>query len=340
MLLKKIARWFVKDLAIDLGTANTLVAMQEQGVVLQEPSVVSFHHASHALLAAGSEAKRMLGRTPESVDVIRPLRGGVIADFEATSTMLQHFITKVRGRQHLIRPKLIVGVPAGITQVERRAVQESGELIGARAVHLVDETMAAAIGIGLPVMEPQGSLILDIGGGTTEVAVIAIGGVVYSRSVRVAGDAMDEAIMRYIKNKYNLFIGERSAEDIKLAMGTALPDCCPRSLPVRGQDSVTSLPKLITLTSLEVWEALQESIQVIVQTVKAALERTPPELLSDIIDRGLLMTGGGAQLPGLDTVLREATGLPVAVVDKPMLSVVRGTHCLLRNQALLERVEI
>jgi len=318
LLIKKLSGLLSKDLAIDLGTANTLVALRGRGVVIREPSVVSLVKGSDRVLAVGDEAKRMLGRAPGTIEVIRPLRSGVIADFECTMAMLRYFITKVHRRQRLVRPRIIIGVPSGITQVEKRAVRESGELVGARAVYLIEEPMAAAIGAGLPISEPTGNMILDIGGGTTEVAIISLAGVVYSRSVRIAGDAMDEAIVAYVKRKYNLLIGERTGENIKIALGTAVPEPLPRTMLVRGRDMLTGLPKTVQMSSLEVYDALAESVQTIVDTVQATLERTPPELVADIIDQGLVMAGGGALLPGLDILLREERGLPVRVAEEPL----------------------
>ena len=340
MLIKKLSSLLSKDLAIDLGTANTLVALRGQGVVIREPSVVSLVKGSDRVLAVGDEAKRMLGRAPGTIEVIRPLRSGVIADFECTMAMLRYFITKVHRRQRLVRPRIIIGVPSGITQVEKRAVRESGELVGARAVYLVEEPMAAAIGAGLPISEPVGNMILDIGGGTTEVAVISLAGVVYSRSVRIAGDAMDDAIVAYVKRKYNLLIGERTGEIIKITLGTAMPESSPRTMPVRGRDMLTGLPKTVQITSLEVYDAMAESIQAIVDTVQAALERTPPELVSDIIDQGIVMAGGGALLPDLDVLLREETGLPVAVAEDPLLCVVHGVSHVLDDMDLLEKISV
>jgi rod shape-determining protein MreB len=338
LLIKKLSSLLSKDLAIDLGTANTLVALRGQGVVIREPSVVSLVKGSDRVLAVGDEAKRMLGRAPGTIEVIRPLRSGVIADFECTMAMLRYFITKVHRRQRLVRPRIIIGVPSGITQVEKRAVRESGELVGARAVYLIEEPMAAAIGAGLPISEPVGNMILDIGGGTTEVAVISLAGVVYSRSVRIAGDAMDDAIVAYVKRKYNLLIGERTGEIIKITLGTAMPESSPRAMPVRGRDMLTGLPKTIQITSPEVYDAMAESIQAIVDTVQAALERTPPELVADIIDQGIVMAGGGALLPGLDVLLREETGLPVAVAEEPLLCVVHGVSHVLDDIDLLEKI--
>lgn len=340
MLALQLGNWFFKDLAIDLGTANTLIALRGKGIVLCEPSYISVHTKTRHPVAIGRAAKRMLGRTPDTIEVVRPLHGGVIADFETTMTMLHSFITAVHHRQYLVRPRMIVGVPSGITQVERRAVRETGELIGARAVYLVDETLAAALGVGVSMAEPDGSMILDIGGGTTEATVISLGGVVYSRSVRMAGDAMDEAIVQHVKHKHNMLIGTYTGEMVKLALGSALLERAPRSMPVRGQDMLSGLPKIVVLTSAEVYEALQESLRVIVETIMATLERTPPELSADIIDRGIIMTGGGALLPDLDRRLRAATGLPVTVADAPLFSVVRGVHRLLADLHLLERVAL
>jgi len=340
LFIKKLSSLLSKDLAIDLGTANTLVALRGRGVVIREPSVVSLVKGSERVLAVGDEAKRMLGRAPGTIEVIRPLRGGVIADFECAMAMLRYFITKVHRRQRLVRPRIVIGVPSGITQVEKRAVRESGELAGARAVYLIEEPMAAAIGAGLPITEPTGNMILDIGGGTTEVAVISLAGVVYSRSVRIAGDAMDEAIVAYVKRKYNLLIGERTGENIKITLGTAIPESAPRTALVRGRDMLTGLPKTIQMTSLEIYDALAESVQTIVDTVQAALERTPPELVADIIDQGIFMAGGGALLPGLDTLLREETGLPATVAEEPLVSVVQGVSQVLEDIDLLEKISV
>jgi rod shape-determining protein MreB len=282
----------------------------------------------------------MLGKAPGTIEVIRPLRNGVIADFESTMAMLRYFITKVHRRQRLVRPRLLIGVPSGITQVEKRAVRETGELVGARAVYLIEEPMAAAIGAGLPIAEPTGNMILDIGGGTTEVAVISLAGIVYSRSVRMAGDSMDEAIVAYVKRKYSLIIGERTGENIKITLGTAIPERTVRTMPVHGQDMLTGLPKTIEITSTEVYDALAESVHTIVNTVHAALERTPPELVADIIDHGIVLAGGGALLRGLHILLREETGLPITVAEEPLLSVVNGVSSLLDNIDLLAKVSV
>jgi rod shape-determining protein MreB len=338
LLLKRISGLLSSDLAIDLGTANTLVAQRGRGVILREPSVVSLQRGTNRVMAIGTEAKRMLGRAPDNIEVIRPLRGGVIADFECTMAMLRYFIMKAHRRQRLVRPRVIVGVPSGITQVEKRAVRESGELAGARAVYLVEEPMAAAIGAGMPVEEPSGNMIIDIGGGTTEVAVISLAGVVYSRSVRIAGDAMDDAIVSYMKRKHNILIGERTGENIKIEIGTVLPAKPPRTALVTGRDLLTGLPKSVELSDAEVCDALIEPVRAIVETVQVALERTPPELAADLIDRGIVMAGGGALLHGLDTLLREETGLPIIVAEEPLLSVVYGVHRLLDNIDLLEKI--
>ena len=338
--MKSISGFFSNDLAIDLGTANTLVALRGKGVLLHEPSVVSIHKGTNRVLAIGTEAKRMLGRAPGNIEVIRPLRGGVIADFECTMAMLRYFITKVHNRKRLVRPRIIIGVPSGITQVEKRAVRESGELAGARAVYLIEEPMAAAIGAGMPITEPVGNMILDIGGGTTEVAVISMAGVVYSRSVRVAGDVIDEAIVSYVKRKYNLYIGERTGENIKIAIGTVMPSNPPRTTLVTGRDLLSGLPKTVEITEEEVYDAILEPVRIIVETVQVALERTPPELAADMIDHGIVMAGGGALLRGLGVLLREETGLPVTVAEEPLLSVVRGVSSLLEDIDLLAKISL
>ena len=338
--MKSISGFFSNDLAIDLGTANTLVALRGKGVLLHEPSVVSIHKGTNRVLAIGTEAKRMLGRAPGNIEVIRPLRGGVIADFECTMAMLRYFITKVHNRKRLVRPRIIIGVPSGITQVEKRAVRESGELAGARAVYLIEEPMAAAIGAGMPITEPVGNMILDIGGGTTEVAVISMAGVVYSRSVRVAGDVIDEAIVSYVKRKYNLYIGERTGENIKIAIGTVMPSNPPRTTLVTGRDLLSGLPKTVEITEEEVYDAILEPVRIIVETVQVALERTPPELAADMIDHGIVMAGGGALLQGLDVLLREETGLPVTAAEEPLLSVVRGVSSLLEDIDLLAKISL
>ncbi|MBU0465320.1 MAG: rod shape-determining protein [Proteobacteria bacterium] len=320
---------FSNDLAIDLGTANTLVYVKGKGIVLSEPSVVAVRtdaKGKSRVLAVGAEAKRMLGRTPGNIVAIRPMRDGVIADFEVTEAMLKHFIRKVHNnRKTLVRPRIVIAVPSGITQVEKRAVRESAESAGAREVFLIEEPMAAAIGAGLPITEPTCSMVVDIGGGTTEVAVISLAGAVYTTSLRVAGDKMDAAISQHIKRKYNLLIGERTAEIIKTTIGNAYPDLENiETIEVKGRDLVTGIPKILTIDSEEVRVAISEQIDAIVETVRIALEQTPPELAADIVDNGIVLTGGGALLKNLDKLLREKTGLPIVVADDPLTTVALG----------------
>jgi len=329
------------DLAIDLGTASTLVYVKGKGIVANEPSVVAIRKdvGGKKILAVGNEAKKMLGRTPANIIAIRPMKDGVIADFAVTEAMLKHFIQKVHHRKRLIRPRIIVSVPSGITPVEKRAVRESAELAGAREIYLIEEPMAAAIGAGLPVSEPVGSMIVDIGGGTTEVAVISLSGIVYSQSVRTAGDKMDEAIVQYVKRKYNLLIGERTAELIKITIGTAYQDDAEiKTVDVKGRDMVTGIPKTMEISSEEVMEAIAEPVNTIVEAVKIALERTPPELASDIVDRGIVLAGGGALLRNLDKLLREETGLPIIVAESPLTAVVMGSGMALDELDLLKDV--
>jgi rod shape-determining protein MreB len=331
--LKRILGWFSNDLAIDLGTANTLVYAKGKGIVVSEPSVVAVlkdGRGPDKVRAVGKAAKEMLGRTPGNIVAIRPMKDGVIADFEVTEAMLRYFIERVHNRSsNLVRPRIVIAVPSGITSVEQRAVRESALSAGAREVFLIEEPMAAAIGAGLPVTEPSGNMIVDIGGGTTEVAVISLSGIVYSNSTRVGGDKMDEAIINYVKRKYNLLIGERTAELIKITIGTAYPSADVRSMEVKGRDLVGGVPKTLEIKSDEVLEALQEPINAIVEGVKLALERTPPELAADIVDKGIVMTGGGALLANLDILLREATGLPVMLAEDPLTAVAIGVgRCL------------
>jgi rod shape-determining protein MreB len=331
--LKRILGWFSNDLAIDLGTANTLVYAKGKGIVVSEPSVVAVlkdGHGPDKVRAVGKAAKEMLGRTPGNIVAIRPMKDGVIADFEVTEAMLRYFIQRVHNRSAtLVRPRIVIAVPSGITSVEQRAVRESAISAGAREVFLIEEPMAAAIGAGLPVTEPSGNMIVDIGGGTTEVAVISLSGIVYSNSTRVGGDKMDEAIINYVKRKYNLLIGERTAELIKVSIGTAYPTGEVRSMEVKGRDLVGGVPKTLEIKSDEVLEALQEPINAIVEAVKVALERTPPELAADIVDKGIVMTGGGSLLANLDILLREATGLPVMLAEDPLTAVANGVgRCL------------
>ncbi|MBG0773737.1 MAG: rod shape-determining protein [Desulfovibrio alaskensis] len=334
---------FSNDLAIDLGTANTCVYVKGQGIVLREPSVVAVkkdNRGGNVVLAVGHDAKRMLGRTPGNIQAIRPMKDGVIADFEITEAMLRHFISKVHNSRRLVRPRIIICVPTGITQVEKRAVKESAQSAGAREVYLIEEPMAAAIGANLPIQEPTSNMVVDIGGGTTEVAVISLSGVVYSRSVRVGGDKMDEAIMTHVKRKYNMLIGESTSEEIKIKTGSAYPMDPEQQLEVKGRDLVTGIPQNITITSEEVRKAISEQVDSIVQAVRVALEQTPPELAADIVDRGIVLTGGGALLKGLDQLLREETSLPITVVDDPLSTVVVGTGKALDNLDILKEVAI
>ena len=343
MILDPILGWFSSDLAIDLGTANTLVYVKGKGIVLSEPSVVAVRkdgRGTNKVLAVGKEAKMMLGRTPGNIVAIRPMKDGVIADFEITETMLRHFIRKVHNRRSLIRPRIIVCVPSGITQVEKRAVRESAESAGAREVFLIEEPMAAAIGAGLPITEPTSNMVLDIGGGTTEVAVISLAGIVYSKSVRVGGDKMDEAILQQIKRKYNLLIGERTAELIKTTIGNAFAGGQADKMQIKGRDLVSGIPKIIEIDSDEVREAITEQIETILETVKMALEQTPPELAADIVDRGIVLTGGGALLKNLDMLLREETGLPITITEDPLSTVVLGSGKALDSLDILREIMI
>jgi rod shape-determining protein MreB len=342
MLLNWVSRMFARDLAIDLGTANTLVFVQGEGIVLDEPSIVAIRVADQSVVAVGREAKEMLGRTPGNVATIRPLKNGVIADLDVAQKMLEYFITKTAGRYRTrLRPRIVIGVPSGITQVEKRAVRDSAMQAGAREVYLIEEPTAAAIGAGLPIQEPGGNMIVTIGGGTTEVAVLSLAGVVYCESVRMAGDEMDEAIVQYVKKHYNLLIGERRAEAIKIAIGSAIKsDGERRTVEVKGRDLIDGIPKTIVVGEEEIREALSESVATIVETVRVCLERTPPELAADIIDKGIVMTGGGALLRGLDELLRRETGLPVSVADNPLSCVALGTGKVLDEMELLRKVAI
>ena len=328
---------FSNDIGIDLGTANTLVFVKDQGIVLREPSVVAVRAGTSQVLAVGDEAKRMLGRTPGNIVAVRPLKDGVIADFEMTESMLRHFITKVNTRKW-VRPRVVIAVPSGITEVEKRAVKESAAHAGAREVYLIEEPMAAAIGVGLPVQDAAGNMIIDIGGGTTEVALISLSGIVFSRSVRVAGDELDEAIAGYMKRAYNLMIGERTAEEIKIKIGSAYPMEKEAAMEVKGRDLVAGLPKTLTITSQEVREAMLEPISTIVESVRVTLERCPPELSADLVDRGLVLAGGGALLRGLDKLLQEETGLPVHIAEDPLSAVAEGTGRALSEIKFLRQV--
>jgi rod shape-determining protein MreB len=329
---------FSNDLAIDLGTANTLIYVKGKGIVLSEPSVVAIKKGTNQVLKVGREAKEMLGRTPGGIVAIRPLKDGVIADFDVTEQMIRAFILKSHNRKALVRPRVIVGVPSGITQVEKRAIRDSADQAGAREVYLIEEPMAAAIGAGLPVQEPTGSMIVDIGGGTTEVAVISLSGIVYSQSVRIAGDEMDEAITQYLKRKYNLLIGERTAENIKIQIGSAYPFDEPRKMDIKGRDLVEGIPKTLAISDSDIREALHDPVFSIVDAVKTALERTPPELSADIAENGIVLAGGGALLHGLDTLISLETHLKVRVADDPLSCVVLGTGKVLDELDLLKTV--
>jgi rod shape-determining protein MreB len=349
-LFDAILGMFSNDLAIDLGTANTLVYLKGKGVVVSEPSVVAVQKDSvgqKKVLAVGTDAKNMLGRTPGSIVAIRPMKDGVIADFDITEEMLRYFIRKIHNRKALVRPRIVICVPSGITQVEKRAVKESAESAGAREVYLIEEPMAAAIGAGLPITEASGNMIVDIGGGTTEVAVISLAGIVYAKSVRVGGDKMDEALAQHLKRKYNLLIGERTAEEIKIQIGSAHPDSVSKAagseentMEVKGRDLVSGIPKTLEIDAQEIREALSEPINAIVEAVRIALERTPPELAADIVDKGIVLAGGGALLRNLDQLLREETGLPVVIAEDPLSCVVLGSGKVLDELDLLKQVTV
>jgi rod shape-determining protein MreB len=334
---------FSNDLAIDLGTATTLIYVKGKGIVSCEPSVVAVSRdarGDNRVLAVGREAKEMLGRTPANIQAIRPLRDGVIADFEITEAMIRYFIARAHNRRTLVKPRIIICVPFGVTEVEKRAVKEAAESAGAREVYLIEEPMAAAIGAGLPITEPSGNMVIDIGGGTTEVAVISLAGIVYSQSVRVGGDKMDEAIVAYMKRKYNLAIGDQTAERIKITIGNGYPLDEQLTMEVKGRDMVAGVPKTVVINSDEVREALSEPINAIVEAALLALERTPPELAADIVDKGVVLTGGGALLKNIDVLLREETGLPVMVCDDPISAVVLGSGKTLDHIELLKEVAI
>jgi rod shape-determining protein MreB and related proteins len=328
---------FSNDIGIDLGTANTLVYVKDRGIVLREPSVVAVQAGTKRILAVGEEAKRMLGRTPGNIVAIRPMKAGVIADFEITEAMLRYFIKKIHNRRKMVRPRIIIAVPSDITEVEKRAVKDSATHAGAREVFLIEEPMAAAIGVGLPIQEPSGNMIVDIGGGTTEVALISLAGIVFSRTVRVGGDQMDECVVQYMKRVYNLMIGERTAEEIKMTMGSAFPVEEETSMEVKGRDLVAGLPKTLTITSEEIREALQEPVSSIIDAIRITLERCPPELSADLVDRGMILAGGGALLTGIDKLIAEQTGLPVHVADDPLSAVAEGTGVVLNELNFLRR---
>ncbi len=341
MFFDWLAGMFSNDLAIDLGTANTLVYVKGKGIVTNEPSVVAVRNDAKGgkrILAVGMEAKNMLGRTPGSIVAIRPMKDGVIADFEITEAMLRYFIERAHNRRTMVKPRIIICVPYGITEVEKRAVRESAESAGAREVYLIEEPMAAAIGAGLPITEPSGNMIIDIGGGTTEVAVISLAGIVYSKSVRVGGDKMDEAIVNYLKRKYNLLIGERTAEQIKIEIGTAYPDEKVLKMNVKGRDLVAGIPKTIEVVSEEIREAITDPVNSIVDAVRVALEKTPPELAADIVDKGIVLAGGGALIRNLDVLLQEETGLPIMVAEDPLSAVVIGSGKALDQIDMLDSI--
>lgn len=343
MLLDSIFGLFSNDLAIDLGTANTLVYAKGRGIISNEPSVVAVQKDMRGIkrvLAVGKEAKEMVGRTAGMVEAIRPMKDGVIADFEVTEAMLRYFIHKAHNRKTLIRPRIMICIPYGITEVEKRAVRESAEAAGAREVYLIEEPMAAALGAGLPIMDPTGNMVVDIGGGTTEVAVISLAGIVFSKSIRIAGDKMDEAIISYLKKKYNLLIGERTAEKIKIDIGSAYPDSETRTIEIKGRDLVGGVPRTLSVNSEEIREAIAEPVNAIVDAVKVTLERTPPELAADIMDRGIVLTGGGALIRNLDTLLREETGLPVTVAEDPLCCVVLGSGKALDQLDVLKGITV
>ncbi len=340
MIFDSIFGLFSNDLAVDLGTANTLIYVKGRGIVLSEPSVVALQTSNGHVLAVGKEAKKMLGRTPGGIDAIRPMKDGVIANFEVAEAMLRYFITKVHNRKNLVRPRVIICVPSGITQVEKRAVRDSALQAGAREIYLIEEPMAAAIGAGLPIQEPSGNMIVDIGGGTTEVAVISLSGIVYSGSVRVGGDEIDDAIIQHIKRKYNLMIGESTAELIKITIGSAYPQPEPKTMEVKGRDLVAGIPKTLVINDEEIRSCLTEPISAIVDTVKIALERTPPELAADIVDRGIVLAGGGSLLTGLDSLLREETKLPIIYAEDPLSAVALGAGRILDEIDLLKRISL
>ncbi len=340
MLFNKLSGMFSNDLAIDLGTANTLVYAKGRGIICDEPSVVVVRRDTRKTIAVGIEAKGMLGKTPANIITIRPMKDGVIADFDATEEMLKYFITKAHHRRSFISPRVIIGVPSGITQVEQRAVKDAAHASGAREVYLIEEPMAAAIGVGLPVDEPTGNMIVDIGGGTTDVAIISLDSIVFSKAVRVGGDKMDDNIISYIKRKYNLMIGERTAEMIKIECGSAAHVGNIEPIEVKGRDLISGIPKGIVITEEEVREALHESIGIILDTIKVTLENSPPELAADIVDRGIVLAGGGALLKGLDILIREQTGVPVIVPDDPLTAVVRGCGMMLDKLEMLRKVAL
>lgn len=342
MLIHKLLGMFSNDLAVDLGTANTLVYVRGKGIICDEPSVVVVRRDNKKTIAVGVDAKKMLGKTPANIMAIRPLKDGVIADFDATGEMLKYFIKKVHNRKSFLSPRVIIGVPSGITQVEQRAVKDAAQASGAREVYLIEEPMAAAVGVGLSVGEPSGNMIVDIGGGTTDIAVISLDGIVYSKAVRVGGDKMDESIIAYVKRKYNLMIGDRTSEQIKIEVGSACETDHnnPMTMEIKGRDLISGIPKTVLVSEAEIREALHEPVNAILDAIKLTLENTPPELASDIVDRGIVLAGGGALLRGLDRLIREETGLPVIVADDPLTAVARGVGKMLDELELLKKIAI
>ncbi|MGD0886411.1 MAG: rod shape-determining protein [Thermodesulfovibrionales bacterium] len=342
MLFDNILGMFSSDLAIDLGTANTLVFVKGKGIVCNEPSVVVVRKDNKKTVAVGADAKKMLGKTPANIMAIRPMKDGVIADFDATGEMLKYFIKKVHNRKSFLSPRVIIGVPSGITQVEQRAVKDAAQASGAREVYLIEEPMAAAVGVGLPVGEPSGNMIVDVGGGTTDIAVISLDGIVYSKAVRVGGDKMDESIIAYVKRKFNLMIGDRTAELIKIEVGSAcvVDEAVVKTIEIKGRDLISGIPKTIVVSEAEIREALNETVSVILDTIKVTLENTPPELAADIVDKGIVLAGGGALLRGLDKLIRQETGLPVIIADDPLSAVVRGVGKMLDELELLKKIAI
>jgi rod shape-determining protein MreB len=340
MNLRSLFSLFSSDLAIDLGTANTLVFAKGKGIVVNEPSIVAINKTNGEIEAVGRDAKEMVGRTPGNIVAIRPMKDGVIADFKVTERMLNYFIQKAHGRKMLVHPRIVIGVPSEITQVEKRAVIDSAYRAKASEVHLVEQAMVAAIGAGLPIQEPSGNMVVDIGGGTTDVAVVSLSGIVYSRSVRVAGNEMDDAIMQYLKRKYNLLIGERTAEQIKIQIGSAYPLDKPVTMEIKGRNLIEGVPKTVTVEDSEIREALSECVATIMNAIRVALERTPPELSADISDKGIVLTGGGALIKNLDRRIREETGLPVSIAEDPLASVCLGTGKMLTDFKLLRRIAI
>jgi rod shape-determining protein MreB len=342
MLFDNIIGMFSSDLAIDLGTANTLVFVKGKGIVCNEPSVVVVRKDNKRTVAVGADAKKMLGKTPANIMAIRPMKDGVIADFDATGEMLKYFIKKVHNRKSFLSPRVIIGVPSGITQVEQRAVKDAAQASGAREVYLIEEPMAAAVGVGLPVGEPSGNMIVDVGGGTTDIAVISLDGIVYSKAVRVGGDKMDESIIAYVKRKFNLMIGDRTAELIKIEVGSAcvVDEAIIKTIEIKGRDLISGIPKTIVVSETEIREALNETVSVILDTIKVTLENTPPELAADIVDKGIVLAGGGALLRGLDKLIRQETGLPVIIAEDPLSAVVRGVGKMLDELELLKKIAI